>query len=194
MRARLALLLCGQQVALREVVLRDKPQAFLAVSASGTVPCLVTANGTHDESRDIMVWACTQHDPHSLLDMPASGQDWIDRCDGPYKHALDRTKYETRYPAEDPNQHRAQASAFLNDLNNQIDGWMYGRPTLADYAILPFVRQFAFIDKAWFDAQPWPNLQGWLADFLGSDAFAQIMDKFPQWQDGDPPTLFPPQI
>ncbi|MEM7615710.1 MAG: glutathione S-transferase N-terminal domain-containing protein, partial [Pseudomonadota bacterium] len=61
MRARLALVVSGQRVSLREVVLRDKPAAFLEASASGTVPCLVAAEGTLDESLDIMVWALKNH-------------------------------------------------------------------------------------------------------------------------------------
>ena len=63
MRARLALASTGQQVALREVVLRDKPDAFLAASPSATVPCLVAADGVIDESLDIMTWALRQSDP-----------------------------------------------------------------------------------------------------------------------------------
>jgi glutathione S-transferase len=68
---------------------------------------------------------------------------------------------------------------------------MFERPTIADFAILPFVRQFAFIDKPWFDNQPWPNLSAWLARFLDSPEFAAIMQKYPQWHAGDPPVLFP---
>ena len=191
MRARLALLASGQQTILREVVLRDKPPAFLAASPSGTVPCLVTDTQTIDESLDIMLWALERHDPQRWLDMPAAGRDWIARCDGPFKHALDRTKYATRYPGEDPAHHRADACAFLADLDAQITTHIFDRPTIVDVAIAPFVRQFAFIDKPWFDAQPWPSLHAWLDRFLTSDSFAQIMQKYPQWQDGEAVTLFP---
>jgi glutathione S-transferase len=191
MRARLAILAADVEVELREVVLRDKPQAFLDASPSGTVPCLALPDQVIDESLDIMIWALSQSDPQGLLSMPEEGQDLIARCDGPFKHALDRTKYTTRYPDDDPTYHRAEASLFLADLNAQIDVHLFGHPSLADMAIAPFVRQFAFIDKPWFDAQPWPQLQGWLARFLASDAFAQVMVKYPQWQPGDAHTVFP---
>lgn len=191
MRARLALLASGQRVELREVVLRDKPAAFLATSPSGTVPCLVRSSGTIDESLDIMQWALAAHDPEGWLDMPQDGHDLIQQADGPFKHALDRTKYATRYPSEDPAVHRQEAGRFLAQLDARITTWIFDRPTLADSAILPFVRQFAFIDKPWFDAQPWPDLQRWLAAFLASDLFAQSMQKYPQWHEGDPPTVFP---
>lgn len=194
MRARLALACAGQQVELREVVLRDKPAAFLTVSPSATVPCLVTPDGAIDESLDIMVWALRRNDPEHWLKMPQAGWDWITRADGPFKQALDRTKYASRYPDEDGSSQRALAAEFLADLDEQIDSWIFAKATLADYAILPFVRQFAFIDKDWFDQQPWPRLQAWLERFLASGRFESIMLKYPQWQEGDAPTCFPPPL
>ncbi|MEQ8481892.1 MAG: glutathione S-transferase [Hoeflea sp.] len=207
-RARLAIAVSGVGVELREVVLRDKPKAFLEASPSATVPCLVTAgqagNGAAadagaepapkviDESLDIMIWALEQNDPEAWLDMPDAGREWIARCDGPFKQALDRTKYAPRYPDADPEAARDRAQAFLSDLDSALDGdWIFGRPTLADFAILPFVRQFAFIDKQRFDARPWPRLQPWLERFLGSERFGSVMRKYPQWHDGDKPTTFP---
>ncbi|MEM1299305.1 MAG: glutathione S-transferase [Pseudomonadota bacterium] len=194
MRARIAIRAAGTPVYLREIVLRNKPEAFLEASESATVPCLVTTDGVLDESLEIMEWALAERDPEGWLDMPDECREWIARADGPFKHALDRTKYATRYPDEDPVRHRVDAAAFLAALNARIGaqpgGWLFGRATLADMAILPFVRQFAFIDKDWFDAQPWPDLQDWLARFLASEAFTAIMDKYPAWKPGDPPTRF----
>ncbi len=191
MRARLALVAAGLRVALREVVLRDKPAAFIAASPSATVPTLVHSSGTIDESLDIMRWALARNDPNGWCDMPAEGDTWIARADGPFKHALDRTKYATRYPGENPEDHRKKAVTFLANLNAQIDTTIFDRFSLADAAILPFVRQFAFIDKPWFDAQPWQKLHQWLAQFLATDMFAAIMLKYPQWHTGDAPIFFP---
>ncbi|MFY0679320.1 MAG: glutathione S-transferase [Thalassovita sp.] len=191
MRARLALTSAGTSVALREIVLRDKPDAFLATSPSGTVPCLKTPDSVIDESLDIMIWALKQHDPEGWLDMPQQGWTWIERADGPFKKALDHTKYASRYPDLDARAERAAAGAFLAELDAQIDHWIFERPSLADYAILPFVRQFAFVDKPWFDAQPWPNLQAWLERFLVSDRFQSIMHKYSKWQPGDATRAFP---
>ena len=190
MRARLAVLSAGIEVELREVVLREKPSAFLAASPSATVPCLVTGDRVIDESLDVMIWALEQNDPEDWLDMPDGGHDLIARADGPFKHALDRTKYANRYPGTDPEEHRAIAGTFLADLDSRIETWIFDKPTLADFAILPFVRQFAFIDKAWFDAQPWPRLQQWLERFPASPRFERIMVKYDQWHEGDPPVPF----
>jgi len=191
MRARLALLASGIPVALREVVLRDKPAAFLVASASGTVPCLVADDGVLDESLDIMLWALRHRDPEGWLNMPSVGFDWIARCDGPFKSALDRTKYPPRYPDADPEESRAAAHAFLADLEAEMGEWIFDRPSVADYAILPFVRQFALVDKSRFDAQPWPRVQAWLERFLASGRFEGTMKKYPQWQEGDAEVAFP---
>ena len=191
MRLRLALAVSGTEVELREVVLRDKPDEFLDASPSATVPCLVTDDGVIDESLDAMKWVLERNDPESWLDMPAEGRDWIAHADGGFKDALDRTKYATRYPGTDPAEQRRIAHAFLTELDARIDGWIFGRPTLADFAILPFVRQFAFIDKPLFDAQPWPKLHDWLGRFLASDLFSAIMQKYPQWKSGEAGVAFP---
>ena len=98
MRARLARNSADIQVELREILLRDKPGAFLETSPSGTVPCLKSGDRVIDESLDIMVWALRQNDPDALLTMPEAAWDLIKDNDGPFKSALDHTKYATRYP------------------------------------------------------------------------------------------------
>ena len=194
MRARLAILASGLTVELREIVLREKALEFLASSSKGTVPVLVTPSVVIEESLEVMLWALDRSDPESWLVMPEAGYEWIARCDGPFKTALDHTKYAVRYPGLDPKQERGRAAEFLLDLNSQIanSGWIFGATcTLADMAIVPFIRQFANSDRSWFDAQPWPNLQRWLSRFLASDRFVSIMTKYPKWQAGDHPVIFP---
>ena len=191
MRARLALHVSGVEVSLREVVLRDKPQAFLRVSPSATVPCLVSQDQVLDESLDIMVWALRKYDPQGWLKMPSGGWDWIEQCDGPFKLALDRTKYPTRYPDENPAEHREKALAFLANPDQHMGEWIFDHPTIADFAVLPFVRQFAFVDKPDFDSQNLPKIQGWLERFLESTRFLAIMKKYPQWREGEAAPAFP---
>ena len=190
MRARLAIAVSGVEVVLREILLRDKPSAFLDVSPSATVPCLVHDGGVIDESLEVMRWALAQNDPGGWLDMPDDGWTLIAQADGPFKDALDKTKYASRYPDEDAFEQRKIAAVFLQELDGQLDAWLYDRARIADFAILPFVRQFANIDRAWFDAQDWPRLRDWLVRFETSERFAQIMEKLPVWQDGDAPHYY----
>ncbi len=194
-RARLAVQSAGVTVELREILLRDKPTAFLDTSPSATVPALRLQDRVLDESLDIMIWALEQNDPARLLDMPETGRDLIEANDGPFKAALDHTKYAVRYPERDPEVERAKAARHLAGLETQLAGrsWLFGdRPTLADLALLPFIRQFANIDRPWFDAQGWPHLARWLDRFLASDAFAAVMPKYAPWQPGDAPLWFGP--
>jgi glutathione S-transferase len=194
MRARLAIQSSKQRVVLREIVLRDKPAPFLAASAKGTVPVLQLPDRVIDESRDIMIWALSQNDPENWLNMPAEGLDLIATCEGPFKQALDHTKYAVRYPDLNDAEQREKAMVFLRDLNDRLDNSPYlmgSQIKLADMAILPFVRQFANTDRAWFDDQALTPLTKWLDEFLTSDRFSYIMHKYVPWQDGQDRVLFP---
>jgi glutathione S-transferase len=168
MRARLALLVAGCDVIIAEVKLSAKPPALLAASPKATVPVLVLPDGrVIDESLDIMRWALGLADPQGWLG--DSDAELIARFDGDFKHHLDRSKYPERH-GSDPVAHRAEALAILADLET--------RPLPAGFtaaAILPFVRQFAAIDRALFAAQLLPKVQHWLADFEASPLFAAAM-------------------
>ena len=195
MRARLAIAASGMQVELREVLLRDKAPEFLETSPSGTVPCLQLENKVIDESFDIMLWALGNADPANWLRNVQASTGLIETCDGPFKTALDRYKYHSRYGA-DREVEREIACGTLRDWETHLTaGWLLGdTPTLADYAILPFVRQFANVDRDWFDAQPWGNVHGWLSNFLDSREFVAIMQKYPIWKTGDNVTSFGPLV
>lgn len=194
MRARLAIHASEVKVQIREIVLRDKAPVFLESSPKGTVPIVVTENNVVEESLDIMLWALSQEDPEGWLKMPDAGYDWISRNDGSFKAALDHTKYSNRFSNLDINLERKKAADFLYDLNAQIADrpWMFGQNcSVADMAILPFVRQFANIDIDWFGAQNWQNLHRWLSKFLKSNRFNSIMLKYNIWIPGDPEVIFP---
>ena len=199
MRARLAVAASERPCELREVVLRDKPQALLTASPKATVPVLVDVDGqVIDQSLDIMFWALRQNDPHLWLAPQQGTPDamlaLIGECDGPFKHALDRYKYPQRYDDISGADYRDQAVPWLASLNERLEtrDYLFGdRPALADMAIAPFVRQFAHTDKDWFLAQPWPGLTRWLQAWMQSDLFEQIMHKYPPWQEGMPGQAFP---
>ena len=194
MRARLAIQSSGQQVILQEILLKDKPAPFLAASPKGTVPVVQDGDCVIEESRDVMLWALGRSDPEGWLEMPEAGHALIDICDGPFKQALDYTKYAVRFPNRDEASERAKAMVFSRDLNDRLtqDRFLLGpRRTLADMAILPFVRQFANTDRAWFDAQGLGPLTIWLDAFLTSERFRGVMTKYPPWQSGQDQVLFP---
>lgn len=192
MRARLAVLASGLRVELREVALRDKPAAMIAASPKATVPVLLLADGiVIDESLDIMAWAFSVGERGHWLD--GHDADLIADNDGPFKQHLDRYKYAERYGV-DPLEHRAAATLRLQRLDERLKGRANlggDAPTIGDLAILPFVRQFALTDRRYFDDLPLPDLQRWLAAFLGSPMFERVMVRHAPWQPGDPAIMFP---
>lgn len=199
MRARLALAVSRQRCRLREVVLRNKPASLLEASSKGTIPVLVLSNGQAiEESLDIMLWALRQNDPEGWLSPPGSTlaalMELIEENDGPFKHQLDRYKYPNRFDLDSGAPARDAACAWLATFDERLSahgGWlMGGRRSLADMAIAPFIRQFAHTDRTWFQAQPWPALQAWLAAFLDDPLFTGVMHKYAPWEPGQPEPVF----
>ncbi|PSJ39965.1 glutathione S-transferase [Allosphingosinicella deserti] len=175
-RARMALAVSETACTIREVSLRDKPADLIAASPKATVPVLVLAGGNVlDESLDIMRWALRRNDPERWLDGDDAGL--ITANDGPFKHHLDRYKYPDRF-GSNPAAHRAAGLDILAALEARLIGsaCLCGQTrSLTDAAILPFVRQFAAVDFAWFEAQTLPALRRWLKSELASPLFVQVM-------------------
>ncbi|MBK5354313.1 glutathione S-transferase [Pseudomonas sp. TH41] len=185
MRARMALRYSGVAVQIVEVSLKAKPADMLALSSKGTVPVLSIDGQVIDESLEIMRWALAQNDPQDWLlkDDPVGQQHiagLIDENDQVFKVHLNRYKYAERYPEQPMAFYRAQGEAFLRKLDELLEGRDYLLAThlsLADVALMPFVRQFAHVDREWFGQTPYVRLQAWLQRFLESDLFTSVMAK-----------------
>jgi len=177
------------EVELREVLLRDKPRAMLEASSKGTVPVLVLPDGrVIDESVDVMHWALMHRDPDGWWQerLESETNALLEQNDFVFKRYLDRYKYADRYPEHPQSFYRSKAEDFLRLLEEKLTRGAYlsgENPGFADVAVFPFIRQFAFVDKGWFDQAPYPRLQAWLQAFLDSDLFLGVMTKFPRWQE-----------
>ncbi|WP_415767467.1 glutathione S-transferase [Pseudomonas sp. ZB1P45] len=187
MRARMALRYCGVAVNIVEVSLKAKPAEMLALSSKGTVPVLSVDGQVIDESLAIMHWALAQSDPQDWLlkDDPVGQQliaGLIEENDQMFKVHLNRYKYAERYPEQPMAFYRAEGEVFLCRLDQLLEGRDYllaEHPSLADVALMPFVRQFAHVDREWFGQTPYHRLQGWLQRILESDLFVGVMQKEP---------------
>ena len=197
MRARLGLLFADLPVELREITLKNKPAKMLAISPKGTVPVLQLADGVViEESREIMEWALEQQDPQELLNPKTlhQGNTLIEQNDQEFKHWLDRYKYADRHIEMTQTEYRQKGEAFLQILEALLTKNTYllgDSVTIADIGIMPFVRQFAHVDRDVFYSLPYPKLQIWLKNWLAHPLFIQAMTKFQPWQDGDEPVIFP---
>jgi len=198
MRARMGIHLSQLNPLVREIELKHKPRQMLAISAKGTVPVLVTQdNQVISESIDIMRYALTEYPDiatHHLT--PGEYQSllsWLDKptttrlinandCD--FKPWLDKYKYADRYPEYSQLYYRQHAEQFIQLLENQLQKHLYlctDTPTLADFAIFPFIRQFANVEPAWFNGMPYPKVHTWLATLVNSRLFILAMYKYPLW-------------
>lgn len=183
-RARMALHASGIAFETIEVDLKNKPPELIQYSKKGTVPVLVLPDqtGVIDESVDIMLWALQEHDPLGWL----QGIDrsdalyWTEENDVRFKPKLDRYKYAVRFPEASEKAYRQDAEVFLQLLEERLSQQKYllgSRASLADVAVFPFVRQFANVDLAWFEASQYQQVFRWLNTWLESGLFKRVMRK-----------------
>lgn len=199
MRARMGLLLAKQPVMLRDIVMKNIPAEMLEVSPKGTVPVLILNDATViDESIDIMVWALYKNDPDNLLyhQQPISKSDiinLINRNDNEFVDVLNKYKAAARYHDTNEVSCRQQCEPYLEYLElslTQHEFLVGATPSLADYAILPFIRQFSHIDRQWYRHAPYPKLQRWLERQYQNSIFVKAMTKYPQWLDTKESIIF----
>jgi len=91
-------------------------------------------------------------------------------------------------------QYRQQGEVFLQILEELLAKNTYllaDTVTIADISIMPFIRQFAHVDRKTFYSLPYPKLQAWLHLWLEHPLFVQAMTKFSPWQDGNNTVIFP---
>jgi len=193
MRARLAILMSQQSVLIRAIVMQNKPAEMLALSPKGTVPVLVlsTESGTHviDESLDIMLWALNLSDPDNLLyadDEKALPEMLaiINENDQHFKPNLERYKRAKRFHGDDEEECRLQCEPFIQALEQRLSQHLFlmgPTPSLLDFALLPFVRQFSRVNKQLYRHGPYTHLKKWLEHHLQSQLFAKAMLKYPLW-------------
>ncbi len=187
MRARMAIVTNYINVELREVLLRDKPDHMIALSAKGTVPILWLPDGkVIDESLDVMQWAYKSRKPDWQYEKVLH-RDLIYCIDEKFKFHLDRYKYASRYPLENSTRHRDAGVDILVQVSKRLDKkWLCGdTPGFSDIAILPFIRQYRIADADWFDNYDRLDvIKHWLENFVNWEIFILSMKKYLPWKEG----------
>lgn len=192
MRARLAIFKTKQPVLLRDLVLSNKPKEMLAASPKGTVPVVVLANNTViEESVDIMLWALQEADPDDLLhcqdeSVLSAMLLLINEFDKDFKACLEAYKCAKRYQEDNISQCRAACEYYIKQLEQRLTEHaflMSDKESLADIALIPFIRQFARIERQWYLQSPYPMVRQWLNSYLQSALFTKVMAKHPLWVD-----------
>jgi glutathione S-transferase len=179
----MALKLANLEVEIREISLREKPAHMLQVSPKATVPVLILPDGSViDESLEIMLFALKKYALGGNIHAAFSAL--ILENDTSFKQALDAYKYPERHPNKTQSQHRENGEVFLQKLENLLEknSYLFGaRPSLADMAIFPFIRQFAAVNSTWFEVVAYPKIRSWLKAWVESELFKSIMEKHPTY-------------
>lgn len=199
MRARIAIFKSNETVLLRDLVLSNKPEEMLKASPKGTVPVVVLPNrDVIEESFDVMLWALNKSDPQNLLhkhaelllsDMLAL----INEFDRDFKVSLEAYKCAKRYKENNIVECRQACEAYIQRLEILLTKHVFlmsDQESLADIALVPFIRQFARVERQWYLQSPYPKLKQWLNGYLQSPMFTKVMAKYPLWLDNNEVILF----
>jgi glutathione S-transferase len=205
-RARLGLFKAKQSVCLRSIILTNKPHKMLLASPKGTVPVLVFDNGkVIDESLDIMLWALKKTDPNNLLQLregdEGDGENktlnemlkFIHEFDVEFKKCLEEYKCAKRYKEDNILSLRENCEIYVAKLEQRLNHHQFlfsNNESLADLALLPFLRQFARVERQWYLTSPYPKLRLWINYYLQSSDFTKVMTKYPLWSEGDEDIFF----
>ncbi|MCP5369491.1 MAG: glutathione S-transferase N-terminal domain-containing protein [Rickettsiaceae bacterium] len=175
---------------IREVDLKNKPTSLKNLSTKATVPVLLLENGTIiDESLDIMKYAIAINDPENIFSLEKQRliEELIKLNDFDFVILLKQYKYPNNYPGIKLLQVRQEIEErFLYKYEKMLidQDFLCSTKTLADYAIIPFIRQFAYVDFEWFCTSNYPNVIKWLLNFVDNNHFNNvIMQKYEIWHD-----------
>lgn len=198
MRGRMAIYKSKASVVLRDIVLNNKPDEMIKYSPKATVPVLVLPNGdVIDESLDVMLWALKASDPDNLLlsENPENLQvmlSLIQQFDTEFKSALEAYKCAKRYRETNIAECRVVCERYIKILEDELAKQSYimgEKESLADIAILPFIRQFGRVERQWYLESPYPNLRQWLNNYLQCVMFSKVMTKHPLWETNQTPLI-----
>ena len=185
MRARISMYYSKISYEHREILLKERPKKLYQLSPKGTVPVLNLPDGkVIDESLDIMKWSVSVNDPGSWFVNNIDKQlELISINDEEFKKWLDRYKYHDRYPEYSVEYYRGKCEKILDNFEKILASEKFlfsNNISLADIALLPFVRQFSNVDIIWFRKR-FIHLSGWMDGLIGMEIFQAMMKKFEIW-------------
>ena len=207
-RARWALKMCGIEVEIREIDLKNKPSELIKNSVSKTVPLLILNNReVIEESLDIIIWSLKNSQKENYIEkyFKKSNREIIleiiHENDHIFKYHLDRFKYASRFNPDEKEFHFKNAQKFINRLNISLsqsnkNRWLVGdQESIADWCIWPFVRQFkiACNSQKILDYIEEP-LESWFNYFSKHENFKYVMYKYSVWETNSIEETFPSNL
>ena len=173
----------------REILLRNRPEKLYQLSPKGTVPVLELPSGdVIEESFEIMKWALSINDPEMWFDQNSEEQvDLIKLNDDKFKKWLDKYKYHVRFPEYPLEYYRKGCEKILDIYEDRLKdkSFFFGASiSLADIAVMPFIRQFSNVDIGYFNNR-FTFLAKWKQSLISLEIFSKMMNKFEVWEDDE---------
>lgn len=145
-----------------------------------------------------MIWALEQNDPQDLLRSsdPALNEQvhqLIKTNDENFIGHLEKYRASVRYRNIDTEQRRQDCEGFICKLEALLtdQAYFFGEtPSLADFAVMPFVSQFVRVEKKWFVQSEYQNVGRWLRAHLDSKLYTQVMKQYPLWNETKQDCIF----
>ncbi len=206
-RARWAIKMCGLEVEIREIDLKNKPSELIKNSVSQTVPLLILNNGkVIEESLEIIIWALKNSSKNYIEKYFNKSYreiilETIYENDHIFKYHLDRFKYFSRFNPNKKAFHFKNAQKFLQKMNISLsqsnkNRWLVGdKESIADWCVWPFVRQFkiACDSQKIIDYFEEP-IESWFNYFSKHKNFKFVMHKYSVWESSSIIETFPKNL
>ena len=110
----------------------------------------------------------------------------VNQFDHEFKSCLEAYKCAKRYHETNLQDCRQACEEHIQNLEQRLNTHKYlmdEHESMADIALLPFIRQFARIERQWYLQSPYPQLKRWLDQYLQSVMFTKVMTKYPLWSE-----------
>ena len=108
----------------------------------------------------------------------------VNQFDHEFKSCLEAYKCAKRYHETNLQDCRQACEEHIQNLEQRLNTHKYlidEHESMADIALLPFIRQFARIERQWYLQSPYPQLKRWLDQYLQGVMFTKVMTKYPLW-------------